>query len=89
MTSEAKLELRIYENDCDTVIAYSPEDAVAVWDESIGDSYLADGYGAVDDWTLRQGNTLRITDPDEARAVRTHSEWIAKEGRGFLCSTEY
>lgn len=81
-------QLSIYENDCDTVIAYSPEDAMAVWEDHIGDSYTADEYGTVDDWTPRKGESLRIHFDGDIQ-TRTHAEWIDKEGRSFLCSTEF
>lgn len=32
---------------------------------------------------------LRISDDDGTKTTLTPAEWIAREGRGFLCSTEY
>ena len=45
------MELKVFENDADTYIAYSVEDAMEAFKEMIGDDYVADGYGDADDWS--------------------------------------
>lgn len=40
-----KKQLHIFENDNDTIVAYSVADAVAVWEEAVGEKYIPDDCG--------------------------------------------
>ena len=79
-------QLRMYDNGCDSVIAYSPEDASAAWCEQTGEK--PEDYRHV--WRER---TADLTADIEGRTngVETHppAVWIERFGRGFLCSTEW
>ena len=84
--------LHVFTNHTDTVIARDPEDATRVWLEHLGE--CEGNY--VHDWTRLDGdhvlgiddeNTNDATDGSPLRL--TCREWIEREGRGFLCSTEY
>ncbi len=88
---ESLLTLQIYQDETDTVIAYSPEDAVLVWEAQTGEDYEATTGAGSEVWTLYQYPTLRLVHPDEdlADEVRTVTEWVTKEGRAWLGSTEY
>ena len=96
MSDERKLH--VFEIGPDTVIAYDVDDAWTVWSEQSGED--RDDYETYDDPVLLPDDkTLSIwcdadgiAEPngDGADTVeRTCAEWIAREGRGFLCSTEY
>lgn len=80
-------QLRMYTDDYDTVIAYSPEDASAAWCEQTGEK--AEDYPR-HKWSER---TADLTADIEGRTngAETHppAVWIERFGRGFLCSTEY
>lgn len=79
--------LKVWRNDVtDWVVASSPKDADAVCLEHTGD-HPDDPH----EWeALEDDKTLAITDDWDGKiTTRTAAEWVASNGRGFLCSTEY
>lgn len=83
-----ELTLYAYYDGGDTVVAYSPEDASTVWSEWAGGEPHSDDEHP---WDARpMGDALRIRmDEAEVATVRTVAEWIAGNGRGFLCSENW
>ena len=79
-------QLRMYTDDYDTVIAYSPEDATAAWCEHIGPG--ADPSHL--EWDEKH-TPLTADIEGRTNGAETHppAVWIERFGRGFLCSTEY
>ena len=43
-------EMKVYKNDAEYYVAESLEDLLILWKEHIGDDYIEDGYGTLDDW---------------------------------------
>ena len=44
---EDKKQLHVFANETvDWVVAYDPTDAIKVWEETVGETYIADEYGA-------------------------------------------
>lgn len=81
-------DLKVWTNDTDTVIAADLADVKRV----IADHYGSDEFDEDDSWRLRSDERpLKIHnfDGNETAVTKTNAEWIASEGRGFLCSTEY
>lgn len=90
--------MKVWKGDVDTVIAEDLADVRKVLAEMYGDSdevteMINDGFAPVAD-----DQAITIVNVDETQAdgrkmpVRmtlTAAEWIAREGRGLLCSTEY
>jgi hypothetical protein len=82
-------------SDADKVIAHGEADAWAVWTETTGMD--PDEEGCREDiWELPADKELRIVcdadgnPSDDGETIsRTCAEWVAHQGRGFLCSTEY
>ena len=95
------MDLRMFTNDTDTVIAKDVDDAWVVWSEHTGEDRedYDDPYG----WSWKEmPGTEELSiwcdsagDPDTPESdgvelmAKTVAEWIAAQGRGFLCSTEY
>lgn len=76
-------KLRVYEcdqGDTDWVVAYSPEDAASVLNETLSGV-------RPEDIKLCTRATLRIRNDDGTREERTLEEWAAINGRGHLCCT--
>lgn len=80
-------ELSVFKNDViDWVIARDEADAQRVCAEHYETS-VEDYDGGV--WVrLPRESIVDVSGPDVTDG-RTCGEWIATEGRGFLCSTEY
>lgn len=85
-----------YDGGADCVIAASPADAHAVWCKTMGaeNSDVEWEQCADDDtltvWCGKENGEICEPYGDNAHEVTlTHREWVAREGRGFLCSTEY
>lgn len=76
-------KLRIYEldqGDMDWVVAYSPEDAADILNETLSDV-------RAEDIQICTRATLRIRNDDGSRDEKTLEEWVAINGRGHLCCT--
>lgn len=92
-------QLHVFEMGPDTVIAYDVEDAWAVWCERLGekreDYEPWDEPAQLDDdkplkiWSDSDGVICEPGEDGGAVATRTCREWADREGRGFLCSTEW
>lgn len=88
--SEPTKALGLWTNDYDTVIAYDREDAIALWAENIGED--PDFYDPTEWERLPDDKPVRIYEDDDTSKPPTEkmpAEWIAQNGRGFLCSTEF
>jgi hypothetical protein len=84
--------------DADIVIAESAEDARLVWCEVTGEDLEAcyeehevtpvDPEKVIGIWCDKDG---KIAEPGHGAAVArlTAAMWVAREGRGFLCSSEF
>jgi hypothetical protein len=80
--------LHCYEIGPDTVIARDPEDVRVVLVECYGDDALGD-YKDDEPRELPEGKMLGVRDDDGVVTRKPVSEWIAENGRGLLCSTEF
>lgn len=78
-------ELGVWTDGTDTVIAYDKLDVWRVLWAHTG-SYVESDLDAFE--RLPDDCEKTITD-DGTRTTKTCREWIASDGRGFLCSTEY
>lgn len=83
-------QLHVYKNDViDCIVAESAEDARAIGLSYAGNSeeYRDLEYSQLPDDQLK---TIDWDDGGEAgKITMTCAEWCAKNGKGFLCSTEY
>jgi hypothetical protein len=85
------MELKVYVNETDHVIAHSVDDAHKVVAELYGyDERQASTALADDPFSpLTSDATITIRDYDDGKPVtKTADEWVALHGRGLLCSTE-
>jgi hypothetical protein len=81
--------LTCYADDgTDWVIAHSPEDASAIWEEHVGEPHSDEEHGP---WRPCDPDKSLTVDLDDGRGGRTQTfrEWIAECGRGFFCSENY
>jgi hypothetical protein len=83
------MTLHVYQDTTKTdwVIAYSIDDASRVWSEHYGED-LSD-YPDLK-WTLvRWDTTITVRSDIGCDLELKASDWINRNGRGFLASTEY
>lgn len=85
--------LKVFTNDTDTVVANDLADAQRVWEEKIGATFEQEGM-SLDDWSrIADDKPITIRNLHDRgwddKATKTAAEWVASEGRGFLCSTEW
>ena len=80
-------DLRVYTNNVDHVIASSPEDAIAVWQEYTGYSWPPDDYEKFAlEWTeVPSWSSITV----QSGRSQTAGAWINERGRGWLTSTEW
>lgn len=87
------MPLHMYTDSTDTVIAESPEDAVAVWAEQHGVGYTDETGCTAEDWDRvpdGKAYTLHLVDePGLPSKTQTAMQWVLAEGRCHLGSTEY
>ncbi len=88
---DAEEPLVAFYNESDTWIAHSAADAHAMYLDNIGAKTPADSDVKPEDWIqLYLGKKMTINLDDGRGVIRkTVAEWIASEGRGFLCSDDY
>ena len=96
-----KRKLHVYANDVtEWVIAYSPEDAIKVWEELVGETHDLENFGEFyqedDEKKITFFNEDENTEiPKNAEKISelsyraTFREWADTLGRSFFCSTEY
>jgi len=82
--------LRVYTNGVDTVVAYSPDDALKCMCEQTGESIEAYLQYA-EEFYLNEckGLSIYLAENNSAKTTKTLQEWVEWNGRGFLCSTEW
>jgi hypothetical protein len=84
--------MKVWQGEVDTVVAEDLADVREVLVNLYGDSdevteMMNDGFAEVaDDKSITIHN---IEDDPRSRLTLTAAEWIAREGRGLLCSTEF
>lgn len=97
------MALKVFANSVDTIIAEDFEDVKKVILERHGSLEGMDDEGDWHEYPpdkvirihdnegdLRERGFVTVTSPSGHEVVaRTAAEWIASEGRGLLCSTEY
>lgn len=80
--------LNVYKNETDWVVAESKEDASKVWCETSGAEFFDENWQG--EWEMMDpASTISIIDDEGKKVTKTCQEWIAENGRGFLCSTEW
>ncbi len=82
------MSLSVWTDGEDWVVAESAEDATAIWTEHYGEPAEELHWKRWDDV-----RTLSVFDFDEDgnvhKVMRPCAEWIAQNGRGWLCSVNY
>lgn len=84
--------MKVWKGETDTVVAEDLADVRAVLVDLYGDSdevteMMNDGFLPVsDDTSITIHN---VEDVPANKLTLTATEWIAREGRGLLCSTEF
>jgi hypothetical protein len=84
--------MKVWQGETDTVVAEDLADVRAALAEMYGDSdevaeMMSDGFVPVpDDRAITIHN---LEDVPGNKLTLTAKEWIAREGRGLLCSTEW
>jgi hypothetical protein len=91
--------LHIFEDGADSIVAFSLDDAKAIQRETTGidvatqedcDWSEIDGATPINIWWDEAGGHASTPGEGSARLViLSADEWIAKAGRGWLCSTEW
>lgn len=84
-------ELKVWKNSTiDWYVAESPEHAMALQADTIGSDY-PDDLNPLHDWEEETRPTLTIQEYHGEPGDTTHTlaEWIAINGPGMLCSTEF
>lgn len=90
MTEETRT-LHVYEIGPESYVAYDENDAWSLLEEMTGmkrtdDDFDGDApYMVADDRML----WIRLDEDASEAAAMTAADWCAREGRGFLCSTEF
>ena len=79
-------ELRLWFNGADTYVARDIENARELMLAQIGH---IDDVAPTEDWSEETRAELTIGDDDLGTRTKTRVEWIAENGEGFLCSTEW
>ncbi len=82
-------DLRVFTCDCDEwVVALSPEDAAAVWNEQCGGGFLLDGDEKPVVWEeCPPSKTMNYSEDESLPGVRkTFAELAKMNGRGYLAS---
>lgn len=87
------MTLHAYKGEVDWVVAESPEEAAILAQELYGPSSDPEGHDTPGHWTqVADDKPLAILDtedPKGPKTTKTCAEWIASNGRGLLCTTEW
>lgn len=86
MLELASQSLRLWFNGVDTYIARDVEHARELMLAQVGH---VDDVASVDDWSEDTRDVLTIGDDELGTRTKARVEWIAENGAGFLCSTEW
>lgn len=83
--------LHVFEIGPDSYIAHDPDDAWTLLEEQTGSKRTDDEWSDEEVYQVPDEKVLKIRiEEDSPEAITlTAAEWCAREGRGFLCSTEY
>jgi len=86
--------MKVFSDVTDTVVARDLDDVKNVIDETYGDHHFELNEMSLDDWTeAKPGASITICNIDDAgpenKLTLTVEQWIEREGRGLLCSTEW
>jgi hypothetical protein len=87
----AERRLYVWTNSHDKVVAYDLADVQAVVEAQYGSTFEEEGWSQ-DDWErLPDDRTITITNYDDngGKLALTAKEWIERDGRCFLCSTDF
>lgn len=85
--------LKLWTNGVETYVARDVDHVLVLYKETTGDDYDAEDCGEWEE--RREDGPLTIVmdtsnnDNPRERVTKTFGEWIATNGPGFLCSTEY
>lgn len=91
-------QLHVFSDEFDRVVAYDVDDAWTVWCEFTGGSredYDDNAFAKREDekalkiWCNAAGRPCEHGEKGGAPVERTCREWADREGRGFLCSSEF
>ena len=84
--NEAK-PLHVYQNEViDSIVATSEEEARQIAYEYTEQS---EEYSDLEYTQRPDDMPLTIHDDEGGKEIKTCAEWCARNGKGFLCSTEY
>lgn len=92
---ESVMSLHVFTDDqnVDSVVAESVQDAWAVWTEHTGITAIdvpeMEWNQVPDDKPITLNFEDEERDGDNGKITRTASEWAQRKGRGFLGSTEF
>ena len=89
--SAADRPLHVFEIGPDTFIAHDAEDAWKLLEEQTGLKRGDDDVGDDEPIQIPDDKQLKIQieEGSPEATTLTAAEWCKREGRGFLCSTEY
>ena len=80
------VKLNLWTDGVETYIAESAEQAMEMQIKMLGES------SRIGRWRVREDKgplKIDLSEQDLGDVEKTHAEWIASNGPGFLCSTEY
>lgn len=79
-------ELNLWTDDTETYIAESAEQAREMQSKILGGEETD-----IEEWHIREDKgplKIDLSEEDKGHVEKTHAEWIASNGPGFLCSTD-
>ena len=83
--------MTVFTNGTDTVVANDRADIASVIESFYGSTMEQEGW-SLDDWReVPDGKPITISnyDGNDNKLTLTAAEWAARDGRCFLCSTEW
>jgi hypothetical protein len=82
------MTLRLWTNGFDTYVAESPADILAMHKAWSGEDLDGDEQ-FIERTDAKITITIADAEPSRERVTKTAAEWIADNGPGLLCSTEF